>query len=264
MIDLDEMGKSLEIFVANPAGNITIFVKTPVSRSEYSNVAKKLLELDFDGKKGEQVAFITGSSSMEMCGLEFCGNASRSFGYYLAMHSMGNIHEVEVSVSGCDSPLRVHVDYDSGEASINMPLPVRVDKLFGGTLVEFEGIAHLILDKKEATEDGFKELRHMVYEDAGRNYEAFGVMYMDSRRDTMTPVVYVRDVDTIYFEGSCASGSAGAAVAMTMDKPDGEYDYSLRQPEGVLKVHVVKVSGEIKEVLLGGHIDITEPFVVNI
>ena len=78
------MKKKIKIIVADPAGNITIFVKDHFDRSEYTQVARQLLEMK--ELRGEQVAFILDTSScgraqgkMEMCGLEFCGNASRSF-----------------------------------------------------------------------------------------------------------------------------------------------------------------------------------------
>ena len=40
------MKKNIDIIVANPSGNITIFVKTPVPRSEYQAVASQLLAME--------------------------------------------------------------------------------------------------------------------------------------------------------------------------------------------------------------------------
>ena len=75
----------VKLRVADPAGNITIFVTSPVERNLYAKVANELLAIkEF---RGEQVGFIErhedGSSHMEMMGGEFCGNATRSFGYLL-------------------------------------------------------------------------------------------------------------------------------------------------------------------------------------
>ena len=71
----------IKVRVADPAGNITIFVTTPVAREKYPSISRQILarkEL-----KGEQVGFIErkdqGGFRMEMMGGEFCGNASRSF-----------------------------------------------------------------------------------------------------------------------------------------------------------------------------------------
>ena len=85
------MSKNLDIIIADSSGNITIMVLTPVERNEYKNVAQQLLDMEELG--GEQVAFVLSAPadtdagqpivpSMEMCGLEFCGNASRAFAFY--------------------------------------------------------------------------------------------------------------------------------------------------------------------------------------
>ena len=72
----------IKVRVADPAGNITIFVTTPVEREKYPAVARQLLARK--DLKGEQVGFIEkkarGGFRMEMMGREFCGNASRGFG----------------------------------------------------------------------------------------------------------------------------------------------------------------------------------------
>lgn len=69
------MKKTINITVADPAGNITIFVKDRFDRKYYPTVANQLL--DIEELKGEQVAYILdlegkeGLPKMEMCGLEF-------------------------------------------------------------------------------------------------------------------------------------------------------------------------------------------------
>ena len=86
------MSRTIDLVVLNPAGNTTILVLSPTDRSDYAEVANKLLEMDFgeqcpwaDSVKGEQVAYALDDPAplpaMEMCGLEFCGNASRAFAY---------------------------------------------------------------------------------------------------------------------------------------------------------------------------------------
>ena len=91
------MYDNLDVVIADPAGNITIMVLTPVDRKDYAQVAQQLLK--DKTLNGEQVAFMlpdsdrkqttnhndslsdndlsAGYPAMEMCGLEFCGNASR-------------------------------------------------------------------------------------------------------------------------------------------------------------------------------------------
>ena len=79
----------VKIRVADPAGNITIFVMTPLEKERYAGIAREILERK--GLGGEQVAFVErteqGTLRMEMVGGQFCGNASGSFGYLLCGRS---------------------------------------------------------------------------------------------------------------------------------------------------------------------------------
>ena len=74
--------RELRVVRADPAGNITLFVLTPVEKAECAAVAAKLLAIE--ALKAEQVGFIFPNGHMEMEAGEFCGNASRAYGYLLA------------------------------------------------------------------------------------------------------------------------------------------------------------------------------------
>ena len=96
-----------------------------------------------------------------MMGGEFCGNASRSYALWLALHEPGGLslrhfygtREQTVTVSGAPHPLTVTLRCDGTDryyASITMPLPQRVlpmEEPFLGpcTLVEYPGISHVLL-----------------------------------------------------------------------------------------------------------------------
>ncbi|MBK5263582.1 MAG: hypothetical protein JJE17_13620, partial [Peptostreptococcaceae bacterium] len=116
------MRNTLNIFTANPAGNKTIFVLDHFERTEYKDIADKLLANQ--GIAAEQVGFIipaAGSepSRMEMCGQEFCGNASRSYALYLAkLLGINGIGSVSIKVSGIDEALEVEVDTSSNYTKI--------------------------------------------------------------------------------------------------------------------------------------------------
>ena len=77
----------LEVIRANPAGNITLFVKTPVEKAERAPLAEKLLGIEEFA--AEQVGYYCDAGEgfdghMEMAGGEFCGNASRAYGFLIA------------------------------------------------------------------------------------------------------------------------------------------------------------------------------------
>ena len=289
------MSKKIDIIVANPAGNTTIFVLTPVPVEEYGEITESLLKIDFgkdfgvrftcpdsESVMGEQVGFILPESEGElpginMSGLEFCGNASRAFAYYQAAclgkgtPLEGGLETISIRTSGCSHPLTARIDAKANFAEIQMPLPVNITKfsseeldlanenpdLIDCFLIDMDGISHLILDNITATPEKFNIIREYVYDKTG-DMDAFGIMFVDRITDYVTPVVYVRDVNTTYFEGSCASGTAAAAFVRGMEKYDGEYSFTFRQPAGTLYTTIKKESGQIAEISLSGLLELSD------
>jgi len=248
------MRKEIDIIVANPSGNITIFVKTPVPRSEYQTVAAQLLAME--ELKGEQVAFILQEptlpgidGAMEMCGLEFCGNASRSFALLLAQEA-GDTGQVKktVKVSGCDEPLTVELNMDTQCAKVRMPNPISCEKKQECTIVDFGGILHIIVEDLPPEEEIFNLLRDRVY--SQMNPPAMGVMFWDTAEKRLTPVVYVKDVDTTYFEGSCGSGTTAMAAAFSLGQPDGVYTWTIPQPAGTIEAAAAVKDGRAAELYI--------------
>lgn len=281
------MTKKIDLIVMDPAGNTTLMVLTPVPRSEYAETAKKLLEIDFgpqcswrDVAYGEQVSYVVEEDSphMDMCGLEFCGNASRSYAYYRVLYrgegeDLGNGRKrIKVRVSGCDEPLTAVVDKNAHDSVIQMPRPVdvkTVDTAPAGVegehpFIIFDGISHLVVKGEEPDADKFDRLKEYFYREIDPGMDAFGVMFVNEEKDLMSPVVYVRDVDTTYFEGSCASGTAAASAAKAIEQADGIYEYKFRQPDGTLYSVVTKEDGDITDVNLGGIIEMTDIIQVEI
>ena len=91
-----------------------------------------------------------------------------------------------------------------------------------------------------------------------------GVMFCDSHARTLTPVVYVKDVDTTYFEGSCGSGSTACAAAFSLGRPDGTYTYTFPQPAGTIASTVVKQNGRIEKVFIEGTVQLSEPMEIEV
>ena len=249
------MKKTIRICVADPAGNITIFVYDRFPREQYQQVATQLLahrEL-----AAEQVAFVEDSVTMCMCGMEFCGNAFRAFAYWKALCSRPPLREVKGKMSGCEGVLTAVIDAGGRDAAVCMPLPESVSRFAAegageGILVDLGGIAHLVLPDTEPSGELFEAIRKQF-----SRFPAFGVMFLDTKSGFMTPVVYVRDTGTTYFEGSCASGTTAAAVVQAMEQPDGVYRYSFPQPAGTLTAEVTKESGEVREIRLSGLVEVS-------
>ncbi len=256
------MSHTLHYVIADPSGNITILVLDPVERKDYAETAKKLLARH---EEAEQVGFMRFDGEVprvEMSGLEFCGNAARAFAYYLTEKEGAGKGEKTVSVSGCGSVLTARADISEGWAESEVPKPVELREVTvgdrQGTLVVMEGISHLFLIGAEPSEETFRSCREALYE-KGEEPAAFGVMFLSEDRQFLTPVVWVRDVDTLYFEGSCASGSAAAACAMALSEDlTGEAFYTFREPAGTLSVRVAAENGVPHTLALGGSMALGE------
>lgn len=248
----------LTVQVADPTGNRTILVQTPVPREQYGEVAHRLLGVK--ELRGEQVGFLTrpvcgGAVRLEMMGGEFCGNALRSAGlYYAAAHNLRREWKLPVEISGCDAPLRVKVNVLTGQVEGEMPLPKEMRKisLFGAPAwaVAFDGIVHGISETEPAPPE---EVRPALQALAGTfALGAAGVMFWNFRAGLMTPAVYVQKTDSLYFESSCASGSTAVAAWETRDGKNGVHRRDILQPGGTIRTTAVVKGGKLTKITVGG------------
>ena len=248
----------LKILRADPAGNITLFVLSPVERADYPTVANKLMALPQFA--AEQVGFIH-DGRMDMEAGEFCGNASRAYGMWVA-RQQGITGEVQVEVSGCDHPLAVFITEDA--ASCEMPLPrwVRKVTVKGNdyTLVHLGGIAHLIAENVAPSEAFFAAAEPIFQE--MEELEAYGVIFLDG--ENMKPLVKVPATDTLFWEGSCGSGTLAAQIARSEGQPDGVYSGAFIQPAGIVTADVKRYDGCIVSAKIGGPVTLDEPMEIEI
>ncbi len=256
----------VNIQVADPAGNITIFVHDRFDRADYASVANQLL--DMEELKGEQVCYILDLKGeegrppkMEMCGLEFCGNASRSFALIAAKaQDLSGENEITIDVSGSDEDLNVSVNTDTNYTKILMPKALRVfsEEILGNPamIADYGGIMHVVVRNIEASEETFAKYKEYIND----RYDppAMGVMFWDEATESLTPVVYVKDVDTTYFEGSCGSGSTATGTCFGILDGEGEHHYRLPQPAGTIDVTCIVEGGVAKEVYIEGPVGLTE------
>jgi diaminopimelate epimerase len=249
----------MEIIIADPAKNITLFaLNDPGDREGRAEIARALLA---DSRfRAEQVGFVLPPASaqaghwrLEMMGGEFCGNAARSFGLFVAreMGLQGRV-SLAVEVSGAGAPVIVTADTEASTAEAEIPGPLAIDRIEGGfPLVIFDGIAHAIVPDTPPEEKTFRPIQAAV-EKRCRGIAAIGAMFFDRTRRFMTPAVYVAATDSLIFESSCGSGSAALAVWETQDAGEGERRLVVRQPGGVIEAAVRRKNGGITGVSIGG------------
>ena len=108
---------------ADPTGNATILVLSPVAPSARGAVAARLMALD--GGWAEQVGFISRDGEqarMDMMGGEFCGNATRSAAVYTVFSGLlrpneGGLYLPTVRCSGAANPIPCTVKETNHEAT---------------------------------------------------------------------------------------------------------------------------------------------------
>ena len=256
----------LNILRADPAGNITVYVLDEVDRAIRAEVAAKIMEIE--ELKCEQVGFIYptqegGDGRMEMMGGEFCGNA---FGLLVAKQK-GGMSKVRVETSGCDHIVNVDTDLEAGTSRAEMPTPVSVTDVavdgVPGILVHLGGIAHLVVEGVEPSEEFFAKAEEQVLT-ALNPIDAYGVMFLNNETGTMTPLVKVVEPDTLIWEGSCGSGSLASAVAQSRDAADGEFAKDFVQPAGIVRAGVLRENGKITAAFIGGPVGLGDPFEIEI
>ena len=254
----------LRIMRADPAGNITVFVLDPVAKEQRIPISRAIM--DMPEFKAEQVGFACECASdadeidghMEMASGGLCGNATRAYGMYIARKKgIKGKASLKLSVSGAVKPVCVDVDTDAGSARSQMPLPLfahKINDCTEGTLVHLGGIAHFVVKGIDPSVSFLEKVEPMLEEIA--NINAYGVMFLQKDGKTMTPLVKVPSAGSLVWEGSCGSGTLAAAVAASIDLPDGEYSFEFVQPAGNLKAEVKKSSGEITETYIGGPVSL--------
>jgi diaminopimelate epimerase len=274
---------SCRIVSADPAGNITIFVLDPVeSGEERAGLAKALLAEP--SLRAEQVGFVrpppgnpdssrngscpAGYWRLEMMGGEFCGNAARSFGLYVARETgLSGLVTVTIGISGSKEPLPVRVDTGAGRAEVRIPRPLMVEALeFEGRRLPvyvFEGITHLIFPDPGTDSVPRRELVFALGDAwraaSGASPEAFGVMFWDAGKSFMRPAVYVEATASLVFESSCGSGTAALAAWLAGNLREGGGYYEVAQPGGIIEARIAKKDGTIRDISIGGAVGLSGP-----
>lgn len=301
VLESDEM--ELRLIMADPAGNRTAIVRSPVPlelRGKTAAAIMKIQEL-----RAEQVGFETdpvmgGAGRLEMMGGEFCGNAARSFGF-LCFLERENAHQAErpdsepyflpdeptkgnspgdilIEISGSAGLLRVYCDPEQGTAFSEMPMPQGLEYTGEGyPLVISEGIAHMILEDAEPDPD----LIHRMIGRYGHKFDAFGMQFL--KGDVLIPVVYVGASDSLVYESSCGSGSLAAAwylqtisrerknADMAADNPERERENpagsgtrEFREPGGGIIVRLDRDENGTLHGIMGGRIHMEEEISLSV
>ena len=212
------------IAAANGNGTAIEVITSPLTRTEYVSRGRILGE-NTERLGAEQAGFLVSSQShFEMAGGEFCGNASRAAAVLFS--KLRGADNVEFTVSGFKGLVSATVDRRSdNEYYVRCRFPgmsVGVYPVEGHeqtiNIVDLGGIVHVVVESRfPAQAEIFRETHdHLTEELSLRERDAVGVVWIERKDDSVAiyPVVWVRSIDTFFYESSCGSGTI-AACAVT-------------------------------------------------
>lgn len=251
-----------EIVRADPTGNATILVLSPVPAAERASAAARLMTLD--GGWAEQVGFVSRDGEndrLDMMGGEFCGNASMSLAAFLANERGFEAAAIPLSVSGAPEKVLCSV-VKGGEdwsCSVDMPLPeslepedfVLGEEVFRLHTVRFFGIVHIIVPGGALSREEAEEAVRKWAADTGA--AALGLLLFSREKLELTPLVYVRATDSAVWERGCASGTS-AIGAYLAHSSGGAATAEIRQPGGVIGIEAAAKKGKVTSLRILGKV----------
>ena len=239
-----------------PGGNKTaLVIGTEYDSTQRRAINKAIMNRDPDM---EQVGFVrrageyslTGQSStpsLQMAGDEFCGNATRSAAYYYLNGKPGRL---VMTVSG-GRKLACGV-YENGHAWCEIPLAApgipQIETVTDDIhKVSLSGITHLVIEPETAIPflkdaagsedpDRLRKTGLSLIEKYGlKELEAAGAIFLELNSEgklKIHPIVWVRDIASLFYETACGSGTVAAAMVQA-EKTGGEIKTAVLQPSGM-------------------------------
>jgi diaminopimelate epimerase len=287
--------KELSYCILDPTGNITALAEGEVPVSRQPEMAARIMRLhpeveqvgfvrfSSEGPAEEKTSGGSGrnglpgsgiSVQLRMAGGEFCGNASMSAAALYLHRTAASGSEawqsVFLQVSGAAEPVEVRLKEIAAEkgtawsARVKMPQASGIEPFEDMTLVRMQGISHIIIEEGSSffrLKDDRTAAEAAVRAWCGRlSADGLGLMFLEQAEGAhlrkMTPLVYVPGSGTVFWENSCASGSA--AVGMYFSAKSGaRADLTLQEPAGNLQVLSDPAAGET---WLSGTVRLIEEF----
>lgn len=264
----------LNFVLMRPGGNNTGLVLFKVNNPiEKRNINDLLMSCY---PEIEQVGFVfvdNQNLNLEMAGGEFCGNATRSAALLALDGKAGNL---SIKVSGVRNSLKAGVK-ENGEVYAQMPVYEDLSKIKQDPdnpnvwLVEMEGISHYLIFQESVpdkidVEKTKKEALEIIKKKGLSNLPAVGVIKV-SKSDNewrIDPVVYVRDIDTCFYETACGSGTTALGEVLAVLNNDSVQGVPVKQPSGkIIKVNVELIDNRIKYAEINGKIELLNTGIIR-
>ena len=238
--------KEVYFNIYNPGGNITALV----INDNYNSIIKKKIN-DYilkEYKYVEQVGFIS-NNKLEMAGGEFCINALRCAIYYLSTINKNlEINILDKKIEG---------SINSKYVSINFEINKNINEIIKNNIVNLDGISLIFLDDKD-NKKLIKDI-NKAYEVISKKIKninidskAIGIVLID--KNSIYPFIWVKEIDTLYFETAC--GSASIAYALLKYKNTNKTRFVVKQPSGYDVEIKINLENEIiKNIIFKGYVE---------
>jgi diaminopimelate epimerase len=160
---------------------------------------------------------------LEMSGGEFCGNALRALGGIIFLQNKKSLLFLESS--GTREIVQVNVSKKI--STITLPLK---GFIYQSSVCSLPGISYVFASTKITKDDAL----FMLEKNDLIKLQASGVIGCKKTQDgfTIKPIVWVRDVATLFEETACGSGTMALAFSKFID--DKTKRLSIKQPSGYI------------------------------
>lgn len=251
--------------ILNPGGNKTAIVKD----ENYTKEQKKMINNQIlkENPEVEQVGFISqNENNLQMAGGEFCVNATRcAIWEYLK----GKCGQIELTVSGYQEKITGGIN-----AQKNVYVNLKIDKKVSDILekngifnfVKLAGICLAVVKEEDAKvylqrlrkdENMAKKELKEIMKTFCTSENAVGIILLESQREKVkiNPIIWVKTIDTLYYETACGSGSLATAIYkndleeienLEILQPSGFWlEISLKKEQEMIRN--AKISGKVME-----------------
>lgn len=255
-----------KINILRPAGNDTALFEGLQNKANRKAINDAVMQAF---PNVEQVGFYqyvakTREAVLEMAGGEFCGNATRSLAYLLLKGKPG---ELQINVSGTDKALQAGVRKDN-TAYAAMPIILdfsSVRKLSDDLFrVELEGITQLVIKwDEDLSPIEYKKLARKMLKENNLLYSvsAAGVIFASENKRVLSikPVVWVRDIKTLFFETACASGTTAVGLVRAMQTNRAKVTLQIQQPSSqFIQITIMKNKEKFISAVIDGPISVVK------
>ena len=258
---INKMKLNYKIF--NPGGNKTaIVIGNKYTQEERKKINDNILNTNIGI---EQVGFVDQQNyRLEMAGGEFCVNATRCAIY---QYLQGKEGKIKITVSGTKEKLLGGINKEKN-VYVTMKINKKINQILNKrdcyNLIKLDGILLIVLSERDSEKyirglkQNEKETKLKLKEIMKKfktNEKAIGIILLEQEQENLkiNPVIWVKTIDTLYYETACGSGSL--ATAIYKYSKYGIDNFKIMQPSGdFLNIRLNVIEDYIKESTIEGKV----------